>query len=151
MPYHGDLGLDSGKPQSVYSLDKAHLKTFKSSDASLGPVRRLKLSVGQTAGLPGGEGSIRFDGVRRWVKVQVSHQPGEGVALVGVLAGIAGLMASLFIRPRRVWVRVRRGSDGGRTVVELGGLDRSSGGDLSEDMDELQRLVRADETSQENA
>jgi hypothetical protein len=36
-------------------------------------------------------------------------------------------------------------------VVELGGLDRSSGGDLSEDMDELQRLVRADETSQETA
>jgi cytochrome c biogenesis protein len=150
VPYHGDLGLDSGQPQSVYSLDKSHLKTFPSADPALGPVKRLKLAVGQTATLPGGAGSIRFDGVRRWVKVQVSHQPGEGVALIGVLLGIAGLMASLFIRPRRVWVRVRRDADAGRTVVELGGLDRSSGGDLSGEMERLQRLVRDDETSEEH-
>ena len=87
-----------------------------------------------------GQGSIRFDGVQRWVKLQVSHSPGKGLALGGVLLGIVGLMGSLFIRPRRAWVRVSRGQDG-RTVVELAGLDRSSGGDLAGEVDELERLV----------
>ena len=141
VPYHGDLGLDSGKPQSVYQLDKTKLKTYPSSDPSrLGPVKRIKLTEGQTARLPNGQGSIRFDGVQRWVKLQVSHSPGKGLALGGVLLGIVGLMGSLFIRPRRAWVRVSRGQDG-RTVVELAGLDRSSGGDLAGEVDELERLV----------
>jgi cytochrome c biogenesis protein len=144
VPYHGDLGLDSGRPQSVYSLDKARLKTYRSSDpASLGPVKRIKLSVGQTVRLPHGDGSIRFDGVQRWVKLQISHSPGKDIALGGVLAGIAGLMLSLFVRPRRLWVRVSRPPGSGRrTLVELAGLDRSSGGDLAGEVDELERLLR---------
>jgi cytochrome c biogenesis protein len=145
VPYHGDLGLDSGQPQSVYSLDKSGLRTFASTDASLGPTKRLKLSVGQTATLPDGRGSIRFDRVQPWVKLQVSHSPGKGIALGGVLLGIVGLMGSLFIRPRRAWVRVARAAgdphDPRRTVVELAGLDRSSGGDLGDEVDELERLV----------
>jgi cytochrome c biogenesis protein len=143
-PYHGDLGLDSGRPQSVYGLDKTKLSAFPNSDRRLGPEKRVKLSVGQTATLPDGQGTIRFDGVQRWVKLQVSHSPGKGIALGGVLLGIVGLMGSLFIRPRRAWVRVRRADDDpGRTVVELGGLDRSSGGDLADEVDELARLVKA--------
>jgi cytochrome c biogenesis protein len=149
-PYHGDLGLDSGRPQSVYALDKTKLAPFPNSDPALGPAKRVKLSLGQTATLPDGQGTIRFDGVQRWVKLQVSHGPGKGIALGGVLLGILGLMGSLFVRPRRAWVRVSRlpgdpaGSGGpGRTVVELGGLDRSSGGDLAVEIDELERLVQA--------
>jgi cytochrome c biogenesis protein len=145
VPYHGDLGLDDGTPQSVYALDKSGLKTFASSDASLGATKRLKLTVGQTATLPDGMGSIRFDGVQRFVKLQVSHSPGKGVALGGVLLAILGLMGSLFIRPRRAWVRVTRAGEEGagrRTVVEVAGLDRSSGGDLADEVDELERLVR---------
>jgi cytochrome c biogenesis protein len=143
VPYHGNLGLDDGQPQSVYSLDKAHLKSYRSSDpAKLGPVKRIKLSVGQTVRLPHGDGSIRFDGVKRWVKIQVSHSPGKDIALGGVLAGILGLMLSLFIRPRRAWVRVAREDGSGRTLVELAGLARSSGGDLAGELDELERLVR---------
>ena len=143
VPYHGDLGLDAGKAQSVYALDKTHLEPFPSKDPKrLGPTLRLKLKPGQTVQLPDGAGSIRFDGVRRWVKLQVSHNPGKGIALVGVLLGILGLMGSLFIRPRRTWVRVTRRD--GRTLVELAGLDRSSGGpghDLGDEIDELARLV----------
>jgi len=151
VPYHGDLGLDGGRSQSVYTLDKSRLSTYRNADKALGPVKRIKLSVGQTVRLPHGDGSIRFDGVRRWVKLQVSHSPGKDVALAGVLVGILGLMLSLFVRPRRAWVRVRQdgpgdggvgGPGGGRTVVELGGLDRSSGGDLSGEVDEIERLVR---------
>jgi cytochrome c biogenesis protein len=144
VPYHGDLGLDTGQAQSVYSLDKSELQTFDSADATRGAAARLKLSVGDTAKLPDGAGSIRFDGVQRWAKVQVSHSPGKGVALGGVLLGIVGLMGSLFIRPRRAWVRVRAAGPG-RTVVELAGLDRSSGGDLRDEIEQLERLVRLDE------
>ena len=58
-----------------------------------------------------------------------------------MLLGIVGLMGSLFIRPRRAWVRVSRDGSG-RTVVELAGLDRSSGGDLAGEVDELERSIR---------
>jgi cytochrome c biogenesis protein len=144
VPYHGDLGMDDGTPQSVYELDKSGLKTFASKDPKrLGPVMRIKLKPGETVQLPGGAGSIRFDGVQRWVRMQVSNNPGKGIALVGVLLGIAGLMGSLFIRPRRAWARVRRRN--GRTVVELAGLDRSSGSSLTDELDRLEGLVRGHE------
>ncbi len=145
-PSHGDLGLDTGKPQSVYSIDMRGMKTFPSADPKrLGPDARIKLSPGDTVRLPDGRGSIHFDRVDRWVKLQVSDSPGKGIALAGVLLGIVGLMGSLFIRPRRAWVRVARGGDGGRrTVVELAGLDRSSGGDLASEIDDLERLLRGE-------
>jgi cytochrome c biogenesis protein len=144
-PYRGDLGLGSGAAQSVYDLDKTRLSPFPAPASAANPNLLLTLRVGQTATLPGGAGTIRFDGVRQWVKLQVSHSPGKGIALAGVVLGIVGLMGSLFIRPRRAWVRVTRepGDDGeaGRTVVELAGLDRSAGGDLAGEVDELQRLI----------
>ena len=139
LPYHGDLGLDTGEPQSVYELDKDRLEVFKTAD---GRDFRLDIALGQTKQLPGGAGSITFDGVDRWVKLQVSDTPGKQVALLGVLLAIAGLLASLFVRPRRAWVRVR--SEGGRSVVELAGLDRSAGGDLAGEIDQLEQLLRND-------
>jgi len=142
VPYQGDLGLDAGEPQSVYQLDKDGLETFESADATRGSAARLKLSVGDTVELPDGAGSITFDRVDRWAKLQVSDTPGKGLALGGVLLGIVGLMGSLFIRPRRAWVRVRAADQEGTTVVELAGLDRSSGGDLDTEIDELERRIR---------
>jgi cytochrome c biogenesis protein len=74
------------------------------------------------------------------VKLQVSRSPGDWVALVGVVLALLGLLGSLFIRPRRVWVKVRRDeSDGaaGRTLVEVAGLDRSAGGDLAGEVDAI--------------
>jgi cytochrome c biogenesis protein len=143
VPYRGDLGLDSGSGQSVYQLEKDELDTFASKDEALGADARIKLSPGETVELPDGAGSIRFDRVQRWVKLQVSDSPGKGIALAGVVLGILGLMGSLFVRPRRAWVRVRPADGGRRTVVELAGLDRSSGGDLGAEIDELERGLRA--------
>ena len=75
------------------------------------------------------------------MKLQVSHTPRARGRPRGVLLAILGLMGSLFVRPRRAWVRATRRADG-RTVVELAGLDRSAGGDLAGEVDELERLVR---------
>jgi cytochrome c biogenesis protein len=145
VPYRGDLGLDDGGTQSVYTLDKDDLETFETTDASRGAAARVKLSPGDVVQLPDGAGSIRFEGVDRWVKLQISNSPGKRLALGGVVLGLLGLMGSLFVRPRRAWVRVTEGSGG--TVVELAGLDRSSGGDLDEEIDELERQIRAGDGS----
>ncbi|MET9019822.1 cytochrome c biogenesis protein ResB [Actinopolymorpha sp. NPDC004070] len=115
--YSGNLGLDEGVPQSVYSLDKTRLTQLKGGD---GPWRK-SLEPGQTASLPGG-GSIRFDGYTRWVNLQISSNPGAPVALVGAVLALAGLLLSLVVRRRRVWVRVA--SDNGRTVVAIAGMDK---------------------------
>ena len=137
LPYHGDLGLDDGSPQSVYELDKDQLDVFEKEDGS---DFRLDIAMGQTKQLPDGAGSITFDGLDRWVKLQISDSPGKLVALGGVLLAILGLLRSLFIRSRRTWVRVT--SRDGRTFVELAGLHRSAGGDLEGEVDELERVLK---------
>lgn len=129
--YSGDLGLDSGRPQSVYSLDMSRLTQVQKDGKDL----RVDLTVGQTVTLPDGLGSITFDRVDRFVKLQISRNPAEYLALIGMILALLGLMGSLFIKPRRIWVSVRR--DGARTLVEVAGLDRSSGGDLSGEVDAL--------------
>ena len=126
LVYRGDLGLDSGRSQSVYILEKDAAEQVTQPDGS--PLR-VDLQPGATQELPDGLGSITFEGVQPWVRVQVSQSPGKVVALVGVVAALVGLLGSLFIRPRRVWVRARR--EDGRTVVELAALDRSGGGDVA--------------------
>ena len=76
--------------------------------------------------LPDGA-SITFDGVRRWASLQVARNPGTGPALAAAVLALAGLMMSLFVRRRRVWVRAST-TDGGRTLVEVAGLTRHEGG-----------------------
>ncbi len=135
--YRGDLGLDSGLPQSVYVLDKDKLKPFTMGNGRPQP---LLLREGQTVQLPGGAGSVTFSGLRTWVKLQINDQPGKVIPLVGVLAAIGGLLCSLFIRPRRTWVRVR--SEDGRTVVEIAALDRASGGDPAAHVEQVAGALR---------
>jgi len=129
--FSGDLGLDDGIPQSVYALDTDKMSPVTKDGKDF----RVDLTLGTSVKLPDGLGTITFDGLSRFVKLQVSHNPAERVALGGVVLALIGLLGSLFIRPRRIWVSVRR--DEGRTVVEVAGLDRSSGGDLSGEVDDL--------------
>jgi len=136
LAYRGDLGLDTGQAQSVYALDKSRMKPILTPD---GKPLRVDLPMGATKQLPDGLGSVTFDGLSRFVRLQVSKSPGSKVALAGTSLALLGLLGSLFIRPRRVWVRVRRKGD--RTIVELAGLDRSSGGDLSGELDQLFALL----------
>jgi cytochrome c biogenesis protein len=138
LAYQGDLGLDDGVPQSVYALDKKGLDPVEKGD---GKPFRVDLMLDQTVTLPDGLGTITFDGMSRFVKLQVSRSPGDWVALTGVVLALLGLLGSLFIRPRRVWVRARR--DGGRTLVEVAGLDRSAGGDLAGEIDEITEALQS--------
>ena len=120
LVYAGDLGMDDGSPQSIYALEKNGVSVVKKPDGSM---FRVDLEPGQKVDLPDGLGSVSFDGVERWNKIQISRTPGKLVALAGVVLALIGLLGSLFIRPRRIWVRARRTEDG--TLVEVAGLDRS--------------------------
>ncbi|MFJ6084390.1 cytochrome c biogenesis protein ResB [Streptomyces sp. NPDC092369] len=136
-PYHGDLGIDSGIPQSVYQLDKSHVKEFK--DAKGAQVRE-NLKPGETMQLPDGAGSITYTGTKQWANFQVVQQPGTDWALAAALTAIFGLAASLFIQRRRVWVRAAQGPDG-VTVVEMAGLGRSESAKLPEELGDLAGIL----------
>ncbi|MGN6243028.1 MAG: cytochrome c biogenesis protein ResB, partial [Motilibacteraceae bacterium] len=58
-------------------------------------------------------------------------------SFVGVVLALAGLVLSLFVRRRRVWVRASAGEDG-RTVVEVAGLSRTDEEGLGTEVDQLQ-------------
>ena len=97
---------------------------------------------GPSAKLPDDLGTVSFDGLQRWNKIQVSRSPGKMVALAGVVLALLGLLGSLFIRPRRLWVRARR-QDDGTTLVEVARLDRSSAGDPEDGAAEMDDVVAA--------
>jgi cytochrome c biogenesis protein len=103
---------------------------------------RVDLQPGQSLDLPDGAGSVTFEGVERWNKLQISRTPGMHVTLAGVVLALAGLLLSLFIRPRRVWVRARRDDDEAATTVEVAGLDRSTAGDVQAEVAEVTDRLR---------
>jgi len=135
--FRGDVGLDAGIPGSVYRLDKSRLSPVDGG-------RAHELRVGETWALPGG-GSIRLVGVEEWATFQVTQDPGKGIALGAGIAMIGGLMLSLFVRRRRVWVRATpAGGDGAerRTVVHVGGLARTDTERFTAEFDELLARLR---------
>jgi cytochrome c biogenesis protein len=132
--WYGPPKVETGKPENVYSLDTTGLTQLREADGQ--PVR-IGLKVGDGVNLPDGKGSIQLDGWVRWVKLQIGDTPGVPISLIALGFAVAGLCFSLFVRPRRVWIRVRDG-EAGRSVVEVGGLDRADArAGLTEDVAEL--------------
>ena len=114
------LGLDDGRPQSVYVLDDSRLTQLSDEN---GEKLRILLAPGATADLPGGVGSVTFDGVKRYAALDVRYDPSKVYVLVFGLVALAGVTTSLFVRRRRVWARVSS-DDEGLTVVQVAGLSR---------------------------
>lgn len=137
----GDLGLDSGKGQSIYGVDQSMV-----DQGRLVRVARQNLSPGQSLTLDDGT-QVRFDQVQQWVNLQISHDPAQGAVLGAAVALLVGLTLSLTIKRRRFWVRVGPGSpsttDGrtvtGRTTVVLGGLARTDQAGYGEEFTRLAR------------
>ena len=119
--FAGPPAVETGDPESVYTLNTAGMTQLRNPDGSVVAVR---LVPGTSFTLPGGQGSIQLDGWTRWVKLQVGDSPGVAVVFGSVAAAVTGLCLSLFIRPRRLWVRVSR-RPGMPTLLETGGLDRA--------------------------
>lgn len=127
--WEGDLGLDSGIPQSVYTLQIEDME-----------------QIGLRALIPGqtwdfGQGEIEFTGWQRWASFQIAFDPGKEAALIASIVAMVGLTVSLFTRRRRIWVKAVRSADGS-TLVQGAGLSKSEAGDVSDDVREVLAVSR---------
>ena len=68
VSYAGNLGMNSGPPQSVYSLDTAGLRQL--------PIAPRPLAVGQSMKLPDGLGTLTYTGYQQWVSLAITYDPG---------------------------------------------------------------------------
>jgi cytochrome c biogenesis protein len=116
--WKGDLGLNTGIPQSVYRIDTSKMERIG--------LKALVLNESYDFG----EGSITFTGWKSWVNLQIVNDPGKGFALVGAILAILGLLISLFTRQRRIWVK-----QSGKTQVA--GLAKNGIPGLEQEIDEL--------------
>ncbi|MGA0113871.1 MAG: cytochrome c biogenesis protein ResB, partial [Candidatus Nanopelagicaceae bacterium] len=119
--WQGDLGMDSGVPQSVYRINTDEMER----------IGLWALRVGESYEFE--VGSITFNGVVPWVNLQVVRDPGKQYALFGSILAIIGLMVSLFVRQRRIWVREVNGK------IEVAGLALNRLPGLE---DEINRMVK---------
>jgi cytochrome c biogenesis protein len=132
--YQGTVN-PNGLPQSVYSLNKAELHR----------IGQANLRIGQTARLPGGV-TVTFDGWVPWASMQVSHDPTQGYLLIAAVAMVVGLIGSLGIRRRRLWLRITPAAaekSGSPTVVSVGGLARSDSGNFATEFAGILERLRA--------
>ena len=137
--YQGDTGLDTGNPQSIFSLSKELVNQGRMTKEA-----RVNLRPGESTTLADGT-VVRFDGATDFVNLQVSHDPAQQWVLVFALTMMAGLLVSLVVKRRRVWVRAYpegAASDSStpgerRTVVELGGLARTDQAGWGDEFDRL--------------
>jgi len=125
--WKGDLGLDSGKPQSVYRIDTSKMER----------VALESLKPGETFTYP--QGSITFEGVVPWVNLNVVTDPGKIYSLVGAIVVILGLLASLFTRRRRIWVRINEFGD-----AEVAGLAKNGAPGLDIEITNLVRKLKGE-------
>ncbi|MEN9714135.1 MAG: hypothetical protein RLZZ164_799 [Actinomycetota bacterium] len=132
--YVGDLGLNGGVPQNVYSLDIQKMKQVAGGKSG---VKGLRLTVGQTAKLPNNLGTVSFDSLKRFASLDVSYNPGQGWVLFFALLALGGLMLSLLVPRRRVWVRKTA------TGFEIAALARGDDPTLEKVIAEIAQQIKA--------
>jgi cytochrome c biogenesis protein len=149
LAYKGQSNPD-GQPQSVYSLNQAAV-----ASGQLKKVGAKNLELGQSMTLPDGT-VVTFTNWTQWATLQVSHDPTQYALLAAAVTMIVGLLGSLAVRRRRIWLRFTPqqamtdnpdaapsgAAGGGLTLVELGGLARTDGGNFPEEFAELAQRLR---------
>ena len=118
--FTGDLGLDNGRGTNAYALDTDSLTEIAGRQAD---APTIKLGIGDSIDLPNGLGSVELTSIPRFVSFDVHHDPAQGWVLIFAVLVVAGLVTSLFIPRRRVWVKAASTSDGVLTL-EYAGLAR---------------------------
>lgn len=131
--YEGDLGLDSGVPASVYSLNTDSMTQLTGGKTG---VDSIELKPGESAELPNGVGTVSFDNFKRFASFDIHRDPAQGWVLIFAILVIGGLLTSLFIPRRRMWVKaVER--DNGAIFLEYAGLARGDDPRLDDAVAEL--------------
>jgi cytochrome c biogenesis protein len=110
LAYQGDLQAD--RAQSVFTLDRSQLTLLGDRPVVLGLGQSRKLANGM---------EVSFTGLKQYSVLTLARDP--GVPVVAVAAGLLllGLVPSLYVTRRRVWIRATP-ADAGCTRVELAGL-----------------------------
>ena len=132
--WQGVLGRGKGRAQSVYSLPVASLTNVGTKTMS--PGQTWKLADGTT---------VTFAGINQWATFQIAHDPGSTVVLLAAICIVGGLLSSLWVRRRRMWVRaVLTTDDDGvrRTVVTAGGLARTDADGFATEFESLLRRMK---------
>lgn len=137
--YYGDLGLDDGIPGNVYVLETDDLTELNSRSLDTGGI---VLKPGESYTLPDGMGEISFDGIKRYIAIDIHFDPGKYGVLIFATLAMVSLGFSLFIRRRRAFFRVPIG-DNGRSF-EYGLLARGEDFGLAEEAEAV--LKQAEKT-----
>jgi len=140
--YKGDSGLDTGRPQSLFTLDPRLIEQGRLTKEA-----RVNLGLGESTRLDDGT-IVRFDGAVPFINVQVSHDPAQIWVLVFALTMMGGLLVSLVVRRRRIWIRITPAGPG-TVSVELGGLARTDNSGWGDEFERLtDRLLAGDDGAQ---
>ncbi|KRE30023.1 cytochrome c biogenesis protein ResB [Agromyces sp. Soil535] len=144
--YQGDLGINEGTPTSVYTLDPSSMEQLTGGSTG---VESIELMPGETVELPNGLGSVSFEdvspdagdpdaaegdysqSVSRFASFDIHDDPSQGWVLAFAVLIVAGLLVSLFVPRRRMWVKAARRPDG-TVVLEYAGLARGEDPGLEE-------------------
>jgi cytochrome c biogenesis protein len=109
LPFQGDL--QASRAQSVFTLDTSRLRPLGA--------RPLVLALGQSGRLPGGV-EVAFTDLKQYSVLTLARDPGVPIVGLGAALILLGLIPSLYVTRRRVWVRATPTPTGSR--VELAGL-----------------------------
>ena len=104
-------------PQSVYALDKAERRAGEEGRRDDVPARPAARADRRAARRRSARSAST--GSSAGTRSRSAARPASASPSRGVVLALVGLLGSLFIRPRRVWVRARREGDG--TLVEVAG------------------------------
>jgi len=109
LPFQGDL--QASRAQSVFTLDQSRLRPLGA--------RPLVLGLGQSGKLPNGL-EVTFADLKQYSVLTLARDPGVPIVGLGAALVLLGLVPSLYVTRRRVWVRATPTPGGSR--VELAGL-----------------------------
>jgi cytochrome c biogenesis protein len=110
LAYQGDL--QANRAQSVFTLDRSKLEPLGDRPLLLVPGQSQKLANGMT---------VSFTDLKQYSVLTLARDPGVPVVAVAAALLLAGLIPSLYVTRRRVWVQAAPDAQGG-TRVELAGL-----------------------------
>lgn len=131
--YQGDLGLDNGQGTNAYSLNTDSLEQVagRKSDADT-----IRLSPGDRVDLPNNLGSVELASIPRFASLDVHHDPSQLPVLIFAILVIAGLVTSLFVPRRRMWVSAKTDASG-TTTIEYAALARGDDPNLEASVSEF--------------
>jgi len=138
--YQGQL-FPNSQPQSVYTLNTAKMTQVMDGKKPWSAVVR----PGQTVKLPDGTTISLSKTIPRWAGLSARYDPGKGTALFAALLGLAGLIMSMTLRRRRIFLKVSTGggddpagSQGdGRSLITAGALAKGEDPRLQVALDTL--------------